>query len=73
MTQKSIIRLLAEIMAGTQVPRSLGPHMLGTATEPWDELRYRLRVDGWASADDIESALTLVLVEEITDDGEPTS
>lgn len=50
-------RLVAEIMAGTQAPRSLGPHMLGVGTDPWDTLSQEIGPGGWASADEWEAAL----------------
>lgn len=48
-------RLVAKIIEGTAVPRSMG--MLGTAQEPWDELRNYLGLFGYSSADEIEAAI----------------
>jgi hypothetical protein len=49
-----LIRLFAELMEGTQVPRSLGKGMLGAGTKPWDEIRNELHLFGWRTADEIE-------------------
>lgn len=54
--EKDCIRLMAEILAGTQVPRSLGS-ILGEAIKPWDELRAKLGGVGWLAADDFEVGL----------------
>lgn len=56
-----VIGLLAEVLSGTQVPRSLGT--LGAATEPWDELRKELGWFGWSNSEEIEAKLRTVLRE----------
>lgn len=60
---KSTFDLIGEIMAGTQVPRSMG--VLGTAEPAWDELRSRLGVFGWAAAEDYANALRGLVVNDI--------
>jgi hypothetical protein len=55
-----IIRLMAEVLAGTQVPRSL--NALGAAARPWDELRKMLGLFGYADADQIEFHLRAKLL-----------
>ena len=56
-TSNRIIYLLAELLAGTQVPRSLGATVLGAGTSPWDELRNELHLFGWLDAKAIEVRL----------------
>jgi len=57
MEYKSVIRLIAEILEVTQVPRAFGKGDLGAATKPWDELRGTLRLFGYPNADEHEAAL----------------
>lgn len=52
---KDIVRLIAEILSGVQVPLSLG--VLGVVAEPLGELRNRLRLHGWPDADEHEEKL----------------
>ncbi len=59
--QLSVVRLIAEVLAGTQVPRSLGA--LGAATKPWDVLRNRLHVFGYLSSDEYEQVLRKVITD----------
>ncbi len=54
MTPKTI-RLVAEILSGTNVPRSLG--VLGVAEKPRDELIDQLHLFGYFDADEAEKAL----------------
>jgi hypothetical protein len=56
-SREEIIRLIALVLAGLQVPRSIGPEVLGTAADPWDLLRERLQLYGWVTADDYEKCL----------------
>lgn len=53
--QDEVIRLLAELLAGTQVPRSLG--YLGMATHAWDQLRAKLNLFGWMTAEEVQMRL----------------
>lgn len=46
---------LAGLIAGLQVPRSMG--MLGTATEHWDWFCDRLHLFGWHDTDKVREAL----------------
>ena len=48
-------RLMAEVLNGLSVPRSLG--VLGAAEKPRDELCDQLHLHGYFSADDAEKAL----------------
>lgn len=56
-------RLLAELIAGLSVPRSLGP-ILGAAIEPLDQLRDYLHLFGYPDADDVEKAIEERLAED---------
>lgn len=59
-------RLMAEVISGLQVPRSLvsvSPMMLGTALEPYDELCHYLRLGGYPDAASVEEAIDRVLEE----------
>jgi hypothetical protein len=51
-------RLVAELISGCQVPRSLG--VLGQAEAPFDQLCDRLMLFGYPDADKIEEALKAV-------------
>lgn len=53
--QKSKIRLIAEILAGSQVPLSM--NVLGAAAAPMIELRDQLNLFGYPSVEDIEGRL----------------
>ncbi len=46
---------LGKLIEGLGVPRSLG--LLGAATEPYDKVRDGLRLHGWTSAEEAETAL----------------
>lgn len=48
-------RLIAEMLSGTNVPRSMG--VLGVAAAPRDELVDTLGLFGYFSAEDAEKAL----------------
>ena len=61
----TLIRLIAEMIEGLQVPRSIGVEMMGAAMEPHDEIRDRLRIMGWVDAGDIEDKLIEKLKEEL--------
>ncbi len=52
---KDMIRLIAELLAGTQVPRSMG--VLGKGQEPWDEIRDRLKLCGYPTIEQHEIKL----------------
>ena len=54
---KKLITLIAEVLSGTQVPISLGKHILGTATKPLYEIRDRLHLLGYLSTNEIEVEL----------------
>lgn len=56
MTKARFLRLVAEIIFGTEVPRSIG--VLGAAAPAWDELYRELNLGVYADADAIEEALT---------------
>ena len=55
MSEKEIVRLLAEILSGIQVPLSIG--VLGAAAAPFVALRDRLGLVGYPNADETEKAL----------------
>lgn len=57
--RKDILQLLSEMLQGLQVPRSL--NALGAATKPHDELRKRLEIFGWLSAEEIQAKLRAAL------------
>jgi hypothetical protein len=50
------VKLLAQLIAGLQVPRSIGG-LLGAAIEPYDALRSRFRCFGWQTAEEVEKCL----------------
>lgn len=52
-----LVRDLAEIMAGLQVPYSIGKQVLGAAAEPWKRVWDRLGMFGWVNADEIAEKL----------------
>jgi hypothetical protein len=58
-TRDELIRNLAEVLAGLQVPMSLGLP-LGTAKAPWAAIHDETGF-GWHAAEDYESYLTTVL------------
>jgi hypothetical protein len=53
MTSK-VRRLLAELLAGCEVPRSMG--VLGMAAEAFDALYDELHLSGYPTADEIKRA-----------------
>jgi hypothetical protein len=57
--QPDVITLLADVLAHTQAPRSMG--MLGAANKSWDELRTVLNLFGYMSTEEIEQQLRLHL------------
>lgn len=62
--QKDLIALLSEIVAGLNVPASIGgPKMLGAAYAPWAAVRDRLHLFGYSNAESVESALREALQE----------
>jgi hypothetical protein len=64
MDRDTLIKKLAEVLAGLQAPRSLnGAVMLGAALEPWDELKQHLTGFGWTDAAEMEAALRRELVD----------
>ncbi len=61
MSDKTMVRLLAETLSGIQVPMSMG--VIGAAAQPYAELRDRLGLFGYPNADEIEKSLKRVGVE----------
>ena len=60
--QKSeLIKDLAEMIVGLQVPISVGSQMLGTAGPAWHRVWSGLRLVGWQSPPEVEKALWSVL------------
>lgn len=53
--EKRFKQLVAQLISGTQVPRSLG--VLGEAQEPWDRLAEMLDLFGYPDADKILEAI----------------
>ena len=52
------VRTLAELLAGLQVPASIGgPEMLGEGYEPWRILFDRFNSFGWITADELEQRM----------------
>ncbi len=73
MTREELTRALAEVIAGLQVPVSLGMN-LGAAREPWGKLFDELHGFGWTTADELEAALNDKLAGQTIDfvfDGPP--
>lgn len=50
-----LVRDVAEIVAGLQVPYSIDSKVLGEAGPAWVRLRQRIGCFGWQDADDIEA------------------
>jgi hypothetical protein len=62
MTEEIFARLVGQLLAGCQVPMSMG--MLGAAREPLTELRDHLGLGfGWHTAEDAEKAVARWLTE----------
>ncbi len=53
----SLLRDIAEMVAGLQVPYSVRSEMLGTAGPAWVKVWKTLGLVGWSDVDDIEEAL----------------
>ena len=66
MKKSKIIRLMAEILAGLQVPASMG--VLGAAHEPWGKLLTLIDTFGWKTVDEIQQELIRALEEEYFDE-----
>ena len=63
----SLIRDLAEIIAGLQVPHSINPAMLGAAAEPWRRIRTEHDMRGWLTAEDTEPLVRAAIGREVAD------
>lgn len=63
MSNNKIIRLVAELITGTQVSRSMGGHILGAGTKPWDQLHTELGMNGWHSVKEVEARLRRYITE----------
>lgn len=57
--KQRFLRLVAELLAGVQVPGSMGA--LGEGMKPWMKLRNQLALFGWNDADEIEQAIHRLL------------
>ena len=66
MKKSKIIRLMAEILAGLQVPAGIG--VLGAAHEPWGKLLTIINTFGWKTVDEIQQELIKALEEEYFDE-----
>lgn len=60
MTRDECITAVAEVLAGLQVPVSMGIP-LGAALEPWRTLHEEAKAFGWATADDYAEMLQATL------------
>lgn len=60
MDKKQVLQLLAQILAGAQVPVSIDPLALGTGYNAYIELRAELSLSGWNSEWDYFNALVQV-------------
>ena len=56
MDREEFIKLVAELMEGTQVPRSI-PGALGAGRESWDKLKSGLGLFGWSTAEEYEAKI----------------
>lgn len=63
----SLIRDIAEIVAGLQMPYSIHKAVLGAAAEPWLNLWNKLPGFGWRDADKVERDLREALAKEIAE------
>jgi hypothetical protein len=59
--RQQVIENLAKVLAGLQVPYSIGRRILGTAAEPWSELQRQLHMIGWNDSEQYKTALEEVL------------
>ena len=60
MTREELLEALAKILAGLQVPLSLGPGLLGAADEPYRKVLAETGF-GWKNAEDFKTYLEGVL------------
>lgn len=63
----SIIREMAEIVAGLQVPMSIQAPSLALAGPHYDALRNEAKMFGWQNVDEIELALKRAIANEIVE------
>lgn len=61
MTKEELVKLMAQIIEGLEVPFSIRRQMLGTAGEAWLKIYSGLNLFGYASSEDIEKKLTEIL------------
>lgn len=59
-----LVKDLASVIAGLQVPYSLDKRMLGTAAEAWIRVWNRMHFGGWLDEDSIAVALEQFLLDE---------
>lgn len=63
-TGPDLIRDIAEVLAGLQVPRSIeGGRILGAALAPWDRITGKLDLFGWQLPEGYEAVLRRRLTE----------
>lgn len=69
MSRAELIRAIAELIAGLQVPVSMpgGGQVLGAAYKPWLALFDEVQGFGWTNADEVEAALIERLVSDERD------
>ena len=56
MTKDELIRTLAQLVSGLQVPLSIGVP-LGAANQPYRDILSGLKLGGWQDVDQFETAL----------------
>lgn len=62
MTRDEFVNDVAALIAGLQVPVSLGMP-LGAATEPWRRLKNATVAVGWSDADEVAEGIRRILEE----------
>lgn len=63
MSKGDVIQKFAQILTGLQVPASMNKLALGTAYEPWVQLRDLLSLPGWHNEEDVVKKLTEIFIE----------
>lgn len=60
MDKQQVCRLLAQILAGAQVPVSINPMSLGAGYDAYWELRTMLNLTGWRTEEEYFEALVCI-------------
>jgi hypothetical protein len=64
MTRDEFLTVVAELVAGLQVPASISPRTLGTAYEPWRALLHEVNGGfGWTDAEQCRESFEKIVRE----------